>query len=78
MCLMVNRLLFLSASPVTSMMQEVLMDKMCGNDDDMLSEQHEAPLQADLPDVLIPEPTGGLSHVCGLVEELPFHVVERS
>ena len=30
-------------------------------------------LQADLPEILIPELTGGLSHISSLVEEMPFH-----
>ena len=38
-----------------------------------MSEMHEVPLQADSPDILIPEPTGGLSHISSLVEEVPFH-----
>ena len=30
-------------------------------------------LQADLPEILIADPTGGLSHISSLVEEVPFH-----
>lgn len=30
-------------------------------------------LQADLPEILIPDPSGGLSHISSLVEEVPFH-----
>ncbi|KAL3151108.1 hypothetical protein ABBQ38_012975 [Trebouxia sp. C0009 RCD-2024] len=29
--------------------------------------------EADLPDILIPESTGGLSHISSLVEDVPFH-----
>lgn len=30
-------------------------------------------LQAGVPEVLIPEPSGGLSHISSLVETMPFH-----
>ena len=30
-------------------------------------------LQAGLPEILSAEPTGGISHISGLVEETPFH-----
>lgn len=30
-------------------------------------------ISADLPEILIPEPSGGLSHISSLVEDMPFH-----
>ena len=34
-------------------------------------------LQADLPEILIADPTGGLSHISSPVEEVPFHGEEE-
>ena len=66
-------LLLLSASPFTSMMQEVLLTKCVVSARMCMSELHVVPLQADTPDILIPESSGGLSHISGLVEDVPFH-----
>ena len=60
------------------MVQEVLIDQMCGNYEMCMSELHEVPLQADLPDILILESSGGLSLISGLVEDVPFHGGEES
>ena len=38
-----------------------------------MSELHEVPVQADSPDILIPESTGGISHISSLLEDMPFH-----
>lgn len=54
-------------------MQEVLIDQCLVSAKMYMSKLHEVPLQADLPDILIPESTGDLSHISSLVEDMPFH-----
>lgn len=38
-----------------------------------MTELPEVPLQADMPEILIPESSGGLSHISALVEDVSFY-----